>query len=144
MARRRIATVTPDLLAATHAAANTVDRPWTAAAFAALVARPGVIVTGTAQSFALVRVILDEAEILTIATDPACQRQGLARAALHAAEDAARARGAVTMFLEVAEDNSAARALYAAAGYGPMGRRGAYYHRTDRPAVAALTLRKPL
>ena len=135
-------------LAATHAAANTAtytgDRPWSAREFAALLAQPGVILAGTPRSFVLVRVILDEAEVLTIATHPVDQRQGLARAALQAAEKTARATGAITMFLEVAEDNLPARALYTGTGYAPMGRRPGYYHRANGSAVAALTLRKPL
>ena len=49
------------------------------------------------------------------------------------------------MFLEVAEDNRAARALYAAAGFASVGRRPAYYARPGAAdAVAALILRRDL
>jgi ribosomal-protein-alanine N-acetyltransferase len=41
--------------------------------------------------------------------------------------EAAAAAGAARMLLEVAEDNAAARALYAAAGFAPAGRRPRYY-----------------
>ena len=44
------------------------------------------------------------------------------------------------LFLEVASDNAAARALYAKAGFIQTGLRPAYYLRTTGPAADALTL----
>lgn len=136
--------MTPDALATTHRAAFTQARPWTAAEFAALLTQPGIILTGTADAFVLGRVTLDEAEVLTIATLPALRRQGLARAALTAFEAKARTAGADTAFLEVAEDNVPARALYTAAGYSQIALRPAYYSTPERSAVTALILRKSL
>lgn len=136
--------MTPDDLASLHSRAFSATRAWSAAEFAALQARPGAILTGGTSCFALLCVTLDEAEILTIATDPAYRRQGLARGVLQQAEDAARASGAAQVFLEVAEDNTAARALYAGAGYRQVGRRPGYYLPKDAAPVAALILRKQL
>lgn len=130
-------------MARLHGRAFAQDRGWSAAEFAGLVGQPGVIATGDARGFALGRVIHDEAEVLTLATDPAHRRQGLARACLAALEAAAGTIGASVIFLEVAEDNAAAHGLYAAAGYLPSGRRPGYYARPDG-AVAALVLRKLL
>jgi ribosomal-protein-alanine N-acetyltransferase len=48
------------------------------------------------------------------------------------------------MFLEVAEDNAAALALYTAAGFATTGRRRAYYRRPGGLLVDALMLRSPL
>lgn len=135
--------MTPDLLAATHAAAFTQARPWSAAEFAGLLRLPGIILTGSDESFVLGRVTLDEAEVLTIATLPARRRRGLARMALAAFESEARRIGATRGFLEVAEDNAPARALYAGAGYAPIARRPDYYA-TPGGKVAALVLRKSL
>jgi ribosomal-protein-alanine N-acetyltransferase len=64
----------------------------------------------------------------------------VARALLVDFIDAARRRGARRGFLEVAEDNDAALALYTAAGFAAIGRRPAYY-RGRSGARAALTLR---
>ena len=136
--------MTPDDLAALHALAFSATRAWSAAEFASLLARSGAILTGDTRCFALLRVTLDEAEVLTIATDPAHRRQGLARSTLQQAEDAAQAIGAAEVFLEVAEDNTAARALYAGAGYVQVGRRPGYYLPKDAAPVAALVLRKHL
>jgi ribosomal-protein-alanine N-acetyltransferase len=82
--------------------------------------RPGV-------GFVLARVAADEAEILTLAVVPAARRQGHGEALLAGAMAAAVARGAGAMFLEVSEQNEAARALYAAAGFAEAGRRRGYY-----------------
>ncbi|WP_341211243.1 GNAT family N-acetyltransferase [uncultured Limimaricola sp.] len=131
-------------LAMTYAAAFPGERHWSATEFSDLLAAPGTILSGDALSFVLGRVTLDEAEILTLATYPDHRRQGRARAALEAFHDAARAAGADTAFLEVAEDNAAACALYAAAGYVQAGRRRGYYPRAGQPPAAALILMRPL
>ncbi|NCO87237.1 MAG: GNAT family N-acetyltransferase [Rhodobacterales bacterium] len=136
--------MTPAALAALHAQAFDATRPWSEAEFAALLTAAGTILTGDTRAFVLGRVTLDEAEVLTLATAPAYRRQGLARAALAAFEAAAQARGATTVFLEVAEDNAPARALYAAQGYAPAGRRPGYYATGTGTPVAALVLRKTL
>ena len=88
----------------------------------------------------LARVAADEAEVLTLAVDPAVQRRGLARALLEQALATAQQRGADAMFLEVASGNGPGRALYAAAGFTTVGcSRGYYPDGSD-----ALVLRRPL
>ena len=136
--------MTPQALAATHAAAFTTERPWTAAEFANLLNQPTTLLTGTADSFVLGRVILDEAEILTLATAPAARRQGRARTALTAFLTAARARGATRTLLDVAEDNTPARALYASAGFAQIARRAAYYTAPDGTRTAAIVMARDL
>lgn len=136
--------MTPDDLATLHARAFSTTRAWSPAEFTALLKQSGTILAGDTRCFALIRVTLDEAEVLTIATDPAYRRQGLARAALQQAEERATQQGASQIFLEVAEDNKAACALYASGGYIQVGRRPGYYRPKDGPAVAALVLHKRL
>lgn len=131
-------------LAATHAQAFAFDRPWSEAEFAALLASPGTVLIGDATAFALGRIMLDEAEILTLATTPSARRMGLARAGLDRFEALAKRRQVATVFLEVAQDNHAALQLYAKAGYAEVGLRPGYYGRSSGPAVAALILRKSL
>lgn len=134
----------PEPLARTHARAFAGQgRGWTVAEFTALLDSPHTILAGDARGFALARVLADEAELLTIATDPGHRRKGLARAALGAVETEARARGAARLLLEVAEDNRAAIALYEAAGYRRIGRRAQYYRR-ESGRIDALLLAKPL
>ena len=87
---------------ALHAAAYEVERPWTVAEVAALLAQPGSFLLGESRAALVGRVTLDEAELLTIATRPDARRQGLARALLAAFAAEARVRGATVAFLEVA------------------------------------------
>lgn len=134
----------PAELAALHARAIASPPPWSAAAFAALLADPAAFVLTRPGALLAGRVILDEAELLTLATDPARRRQGLASALMAGFEAAATARGATAAFLEVAEDNAAARALYAGAGWRQAGRRPGYYARPGAPPVAALILKRDL
>jgi ribosomal-protein-alanine N-acetyltransferase len=136
--------MTPETLAAIHAKAFSATRAWSAAEFASLLSHAGTSVHGDPDSFALIRVVADEAEVLTLATDPAKRRQGLAKTALTQGETAAQTAGANTMFLEVGEDNTAAKALYAACGYTQVGRRPGYYLPKDAAPVAALVMRKEL
>jgi ribosomal-protein-alanine N-acetyltransferase len=131
-------------MAGVHAAAYRMDRPWSLAEFASLTDSLHVIALGDARAILVARIIADEAEVLTIATHPDHRRAGLARDLLARFHAMARARGAVTAFLEVASDNSAALPLYQAAGYRPMGQRRAYYARPAGPAADALILRRDL
>lgn len=125
-------------MAQVHTAA--FERPWDAAAFAALIAQPGVTALGDADGFILIRTVADEAEILTLAVIPAVRRRGQGRALVQAAAIQARAAGAQRLFLEVAEDNAAATALYRQAGFAEVGRRARYYPRTGGEDAAALLL----
>ena len=136
--------LTPDDMAAAHAAAFTQSRPWPAAEFTTLLDSPLVFAVGDARCFALVRVVADEAELLTIATRPEHQRQGLARACMQKWQSVACRLGAAEAFLEVAEDNIAAQALYRAFGFAEYGRRTGYYRRQGASPVDALLMRKAL
>ncbi len=131
-------------MAATHAAAFTQSRPWSAAEFSDLLAQPYCFMVGDPKCFALVRVVVDEAELLTLATHPTRQRQGLARTLMPLWQTKARNRGARQAFLEVAADNTPAITLYAQCGYIQTGKRRAYYRRDDQPAVAALLMTRAL
>ncbi len=114
------------VLAGLHAAA--FDAPWRAGEIAALMATPGVFaLTIDGQGFILCRAIAGEAEILTLAVDPARQRAGVGRRLVEAAAGLAVRGGAESLFLEVADDNHAALALYASTGFERVGLRRAYY-----------------
>lgn len=127
-------------MAATHAAAFAHSRPWSAAEFTSLLDHPLCFAAGTTSCFALVRVVVDEAELLTIATHPKQQRQGLARACMTHWQATAQTRGAVRGFLEVAADNTAAIALYHACGFEITGQRRGYYRRLGQNPVDALLM----
>jgi len=123
-----------EVLALIHA--EVFDAPWTAEEIVVLMTGLGAFAfiarIGEAPvGFILCRTIVDEAEVLTLATRPQARRQGVASALLATAKSAALAGGAATLFLEVAADNPGAQALYEAHGFRQVGRRPAYYSRAE-------------
>ncbi|HEY5338988.1 MAG TPA: GNAT family N-acetyltransferase, partial [Rhizomicrobium sp.] len=112
---------------------------WDEAALAGLIAAPGsfALVAQGAVGFVLVRVALDEAEILSICVSPVARRQGLASSLLQAAGIRATQMGARQMFLEVVTDNVAAKSLYQTHGFHPVGQRKAYYQGIDALVLKA-------
>ena len=98
---------------------------------------------GEPLGFVLLRVMFEDAEILTIGVLEKARRTGIAQLMLGWALEKARIAEATALFLEVAEDNVAARALYNANGFGQVGRRPGYYKRPEE-SVAALVLRNSL
>jgi [ribosomal protein S18]-alanine N-acetyltransferase len=135
--------MTPDELARLHASAFAQDRPWSAGEFASLLPLPGVLLLGDRRAVLLGRLILDEAEILTLATDPAHRRQGLAGALLLRFEEETRARAGTLSSATSRKACVTPRALYEGHGYREVGRRPAYYARPRAP-VAALVLARAI
>src|SRR5690606_27858368 len=110
------------------------DEPWSAEQLALILAMPGCLALVAAGEAGLRAVLIlrraaDEAEVLTLAVDPAWRRRGLASALLRQGLARLAAEGARTAFLEVGEDNAAALALYRRLGWRTAGRRKAYYRR---------------
>ena len=134
--------MTPDALAQLHAVAFTSGRPWSAREFAELCNDPHTALTHAPHGFALWRAVAGEAELLTIAVDPAHQGRGHGRALMRAWM-AQAAQQADTAFLEVAADNVAACALYARCGFATVATRSGYYARPSGK-VDARIMRAPL
>ncbi len=106
-------------------------KAWSDDDFRALLSQPGVAAwiwhDDVPRGFILVRAVVDEAEIITIAVSPTQRRMGIGAALLKAASDELSRAAIRSLFLEVASDNTAARALYQAAGFAPFGKRAGYY-----------------
>jgi len=117
---------------------------WTAQQCLGILGLPGVWLTvarldGRPAGFALGRAIVDEAELLLIAVDPAFRRRGIGQALLDNAMTNARAHGAERLHLEVRQGNEAL-ALYHKAGFEQVGRRPHYYRGSDGNLSDALSL----
>jgi ribosomal-protein-alanine N-acetyltransferase len=100
---------------------------------------------GTLQGWGGVRVVVDEAEILTVGVVPSARRQGIGTSLLTALLDHARERGATQAYLDVRVDNADAQRIYERAGFIAIGRRRGYYDngRTDSLTMSArLDVRK--
>ena len=131
----------PTQMAQLHARCFTQPRPWSAAEFADLLADRNCLTVVEPHGFAIARIVLDEAEILTICIVPESQNQGHGSRLLAALHGAAIQRQVKTIFLEVAETNMPARRLYATSGYSEAGIRRNYYESSGKAAVHALVLR---
>ena len=94
--------------------------------------------------FALGRVVLDEAELLTLAVNPDLWRQGIGGACLAAFEAEAQQLGAKRAYLEVAATNDPARNLYLGQGWTETGVRHGYYRHNSGPVDAILMTKTPI
>lgn len=136
--------MTPADLARLHAECFTSPRPWSEQEFADLLEGRGVFLLSEDGAFLLGRVVADEAELLTLAVDPAKRRLGVASRLVQAFLAEARARGAATAFLEVAADNTPAIALYSANGFAESGRRRGYYATPEGQRIDAVLMSQVL
>lgn len=121
---------------------------WTHNQVLGLLAMSGVWLTiaelgGEPAGFALSRRVLDEAELLLLATTPAFRRRGVGAALLRAIVSDAALQGARSVHLEVRDGNEATK-LYRAAGFTKVGERRNYYHGAVGQAFDALTYRRTL
>ena len=128
-------------------------RVWTADEFAALLAERTTFAVGIRRDwfthrrlvgFVLVRVVVDEAEILTIAVRKDCRRRGYGRMLMDEALRRLSRAGAAACFLEVDSDNGPAVGLYRSLGFAVVGRRKDYYEVGSAGDGTALVMRVQL
>ena len=135
----------PERMAQIHREASGPMRPWSVREFKDIVSHPLTLVcTQQDDCFVVGRVVVDEAEILMIATAPDQQRKGLAGACLDTFLNAAAQQGAIRVFLEVDATNSAALALYHSRGFEQSGLRKRYYEHPDGTRSDAIGMTKIL
>lgn len=121
---------------------------WTEAQCAGVLGMPGswLLLARTGDEpagFALLRKVLDEAELLLIAVRQGCRRQGIGRALLTRAIEDAKAGDIGTLHLEV-RDGNPALALYREAGFVQVGNRRGYYRGRTGKVFDALTFKRHL
>jgi ribosomal-protein-alanine N-acetyltransferase len=141
--------VAADLYDLARLQAASFDEPWSVSEIEDLISAPGgfglaAVADGRLSGFLIGRAIAGEAEIITVAVDPAVRRGGLGSALVERAAGVASEAGAACLFLEVAVDNEAALGLYEGAGFSRAGFRAGYYVRKGGPPADALVLRRDL
>ena len=97
--------------------------------------------TGRLAAYGGAQYVLDEANIVNIATHPDYRRRGCASAIMHALEAFMRDNGIEFVYLEVRESNIGAHALYEKEGFAPCGIIKNYYR---FPAEDAVEMMKKL
>jgi ribosomal-protein-alanine N-acetyltransferase len=98
----------------------------------------------TTIGFAVSRMAVDEAEILSIAVDARHRGRGLSRNLLLTHLGHLAGHGIRTVFLEVEENNQPARRLYHRAGFAVTGRRERYYKQAGGEQLNAVLMRRDL
>ncbi len=133
--------MTPERLATIHAACF-AQRPWSAREISELLAKPTTRLTSSPcqNGFALTQLVAGEAELLMIAVLPTAQGKGLGTVLLEGLLSTLARENAERLFLDVAEDNTAARALYKAFDFNQVGLRKGYYARRGAAPACALVL----
>ena len=136
--------MTPAEMAQLHRAEPTGQRAWSEAEFSGLLSASNALSVTCNTGFALGQVILDEAELFLIMTKPEHRKQGVGRRILATFEQQAFQNAVRRIILEVADTNTAARALYCANGYQRIAVRKNYYTFPDGSHADAIVMEKYL
>lgn len=139
------------LLAALHSASfcKPGDESWSTRSFSDVLSMPGSFCLVASDSlhparepcgFAACRNAGSDGELLSLGVVPHFRRGGVARTLLAESLATFQVQGTERVYLEVAEDNPTAQALYLAAGFTQIGRRRDYYRRLRDQKVDALTM----
>lgn len=94
--------------------------------------------------FAMLRLLGDDAELMTIAVEPKYRGKGVATALLRACFEDLRMTASRRMILEVAADNPAAIKLYTRLGFTRLSERKGYYARPDGQPATAIVMARSL
>ena len=106
------------------------NKPWSADDFRDL-KQSGCEIIMSENGFIVYRIVVDEAEIITIGVNPEKRRLGIASAMIGIIEQTTKNQGVKKIFLEVASDNIPGQRLYENCGFKTIGLRPKYYDGVD-------------
>lgn len=106
------------------------NHPWSADDFRGL-KQSGCEIIMSQNGFIVYRIVVDEAEIITIGVNPEMRRNGIASAMIGIIEKTIKNQGVKKIFLEVASNNIPGQKLYENCGFSPVGLRPKYYDGVD-------------
>ncbi len=143
-----------DMLARVHAAAFGGEKGWSAQSIAEMLAVEGTEAMlalareteadkqddGVPVGMIITRMVWGDGEILTLGVDPSWRQRGIGGRLLATAMNGMVMLGVNRVFLEVAEDNTAAITLYESLKFERMGRRPNYYLQEGGRRVDALMM----
>ncbi len=138
-----------DLPAVMEVGGRSLPRPWSEAVWREEFYSPfGLYLIleerSSLSGFIGLKLISDEAHVMTIAVCPERRRQGLARTLIKAAFGEPASAGARHVYLEVRPSNLAARTLYASLGFAETGVRRGYYGDEDALLMTLDLQKNPL
>jgi len=129
------------LAAAMHA--RCFSEAWKEADFISALDIPGTLlqilsIAEEPAAFSLYRIVMDEAEILTLGTLPEFRGKGIAAHLLFSGSEKLKVSGVCCLYLEVGSRNLAAQRLYTKQGFKEIGRRRNYYNHGGKPEDAIM------
>lgn len=118
------------------------SHPWSKEAVEEMFDVPGYLnliarKEGTLCGYIGIKSVLDEADIVNVAVEPSCRREGIGRCLLDILLEQAKKQEIQKIYLEVRKSNMAAIGLYEQAGFHSCGIRKNYY---KNPAEDALLM----
>lgn len=125
---------------------QTFDMPWTVDAFDVLLNDPACsgwlsLDQNGVTGFLLIRTIIDQSEIMSLAVLPRFRRQGIAQNLVKTYLDHLNENNIHESFLEVDVNNEAAISLYSGLGFKKIGLRPDYYDHPDGSKTSALLMK---
>ena len=125
-----------DLPAVMETDRRSLPKPWSEAIWREELSSPFGLYLVLEEGGALsghvgIKLIFDEAHVMTLAVRPERRRRGLARTLVEAALSDPTSAGTRRVYLEVRPSNLAARALYGSLGFSETGVRSRYYGDED-------------
>lgn len=125
---------------------NTSKNEWTVDVFQEMFTIKGTIcyiIKNDEQpiGFALIRQVIDEAEIITFCILPNECKNGYATLLLEWVIKDLQGQSIKRLFLEVSEDNVAALGLYKKCSFDIIGRRNGYYHNKHGEKIDAIVMK---
>ena len=136
--------MTPAEMAELHRAEPTGQRAWSETEFSAMLSASNALSVTCEAGFAVGQIIVDEAELFLIMTKPEHRKQGVGHRILATFEQQAFQNEVRRIILEVADTNTAARALYSANGYQQIAERKNYYTFPNGSHADAIIMEKHL
>ena len=137
----------PDLIGVSHIEKRSFPQPWPYAAFERFLDAPGFLVADDGEhvvGYAVADRVPNHGQALghvkDLAVHPDRRGEGIGRLLLSTAIERLREGGAVSVKLEVREDNDAARSLYRSFGFRPLRRVPRYYDDGEDAIVMLLDL----
>ena len=99
------------------------------------------LVDGVVAGYVGMYFVLDEGNIINVATHPSYRRRGLAKALLEKLDEISFELGLLDLYLEVRLSNESAKALYTSEGWEVIGTRKNFY---SHPIEDAVLMKKVL
>ena len=106
------------------------NKAWSADDFREL-KQSGCEIIMSENGFIVYRIVVDEAEIITVGVNPEKRRLGIASAMIGIIEKTMKSQSVKKIFLEVAANNIPAQKLYENNGFKVVGLRPKYYDGID-------------